>query len=223
MDSIAQIIKKILFPRKCLGCGAHDTILCSSCLSLLPLRETVVFKQNQDYTEITLFPYSHKIVAKIIWELKYKNNTDLRRMLFERIGPRLELLIKRITPHSPHGLSIISVPKTGHDSKHRDFDHGFLLARALSPYLVSTQTEVLEGYLVKQGGKRQATLKHKHARLEAVKGTLVPTDRLRSRLAQDATLVIIDDVTTTGGTRDEMIRVLRPFFTGVIIFIALAH
>lgn len=222
MYSIHYIIKKILFPRSCLGCNTPDSVLCASCLALLPLSLKV--RTHKDHRELHVFPYTHKKIAKIIWELKYKNNTELREILFSRIGPILKKEIGAWLGIQPTTLFLISVPKIKNDTlKNRDFDHGKLLAQALIPYLTDTHVTLLDGYLLKKDTARQATQKNRTARLKSMKEALSPTDRLLSFKPTQSPLIIIDDVTTTGATREEMIRVLKKSFQGEILFIALAH
>ncbi len=56
-----------------------------------------------------------------------------------------------------------------------------------------------------------------------MKGAITPTKKLEAFGQTNDPLIIIDDVITTGATRDEMIKVLKKYFTGNILFITLAH
>ncbi len=222
MYSIHYILKKILFPRSCIGCTTPDYILCSRCLNLLPISYQV--RTHTDHKEIHIFPYTHKKIVKIIWELKYKNNIELRDILFSRIGPILKKHIDTHIKEIKNGIFLISVPKIKNDAlKKRDFDHGKLLVQALLPYLLDHTSTVLEGYLIKHDISRQATQKKRTERIKNMKGAISPTNKLLVLKPTQHPLIIIDDVTTTGATRNEMIRVLKPYFSGDILFIALAH
>ncbi len=224
MYSIHYIIKKILFPRHCVGCHKTGQALCSDCLALLPFLTKIYQKNN--HIEILLLPYNHKKVTPIIWEMKYKNNTDIRKVLFSRINKELNLPMRTLLKNADT-VCVISVPKTKKDGiKNRDFDHGFLLAQAFIPCIENCSVQkifLLENMLTKKDIVRQATQKSKTLRIKGIHGSIEPTAHLKNKAPVSTPLIIIDDVMTTGATRDEMIRVLRKYFIGKIIFVAIAH
>lgn len=222
MYSIYHILKKILFPQSCLGCGNAGSAFCQACLTQIPLKPRLL--HTKSHIEIHIFPYVHKKISKIIWELKYKNNTELRAIICKHIGEDIQDLLKQHMGPANGLVSIVSVPKTSYvQLRKRDFDHGLLLVRALIPYLQSYTVTVLTDVLIKKNSIRQASLKNRSERIKAMRGSIVPSPSFRNSKPVRTPLIIIDDVTTTGATRDEMIKVLKPYFLGPIVFIALAH
>jgi predicted amidophosphoribosyltransferase len=139
-----------------------------------------------------------------------------------RLAPITQKEINYILHNQTH-ITYIAVPKTKYDhTKNRDFDHAYLLAKKWQA-LLAYPGNVLDGCLIKTNYIRQVEHRSRHDRIAQARNSIQATDILLSRKPTSDTLCIIDDVTTTGATRDEMIRVLRPFFTGRIIFLALAH
>jgi predicted amidophosphoribosyltransferase len=217
--SIAYFIKKILFPSKCLVCKKGTDTLCVNCLATLTKIPRVLKREN--CTEITFFHYQQKSIAKIIWELKYKNNRELRQKIMHYIALDLQKELSYVLPNVPN-IYCISIPKTKNDAKKRDFDHGYLLVQEFQKYL-PYQSELLKDYLLKKSTLRQVEHTKRADRIEKIKNTIIPTQKFTLLQKTLFPLIIVDDVTTTGATRDEMIRVLKPKFAGPIIFIALAH
>lgn len=220
MYSIQYIFKKILFPQQCIVCK-RSTPLCKTCAQSLVHTPRVYTEKK--YTEITLLEYRNKYVSQIIWELKYKNNQSVREIIVQATTSRLIKELNYILPKNTTRLHCVSVPKNKTDTvKKRDFDHGFLLAKEYArtlPYNVS----LLTGYLSKNTNQRQVEHTTRHDRTLHIKNSIIPTEKMQKIQKTDIPLIIIDDVTTTGATRDEMMRVMKHIYTGPIIFIALAH
>ncbi len=220
MYSIQYIFKKILFPQHCIVCKRNDP-LCDSCAqSLIGIPH---IHREKKYTEITLLPYKNRNVSNIIWELKYKNNQALRKKIVLATRTILNKELSLILPQQTNHVHCISVPKNKTDTlKQRDFDHGLLLTKEYAkqlPYNVS----ILTGYLSKETTHRQVEHTKRRDRIHHIKNSITQTEKMKNVPKTNIPLIIIDDVTTTGATRDEMIRVMHYTYTGTIVFIALAH
>lgn len=220
MYSIQHFFKKILFPEQCLVCKRHGP-LCPSCAqSLVGIPRIHTEKK---YSEITLLEYKNKYVSRIIWELKYKNNQSIREVIVSETLPLLIKELRFLLPHKTTHIHCVSVPKNKKDPiKKRDFDHGYLLlseyAKGL-PYHVS----LLRHYIEKDTAHRQVEHTNRTARIAHIRNSIHPTEKMKKQQKTQIPLLIIDDVTTTGATRNEMIRVMRHRYRGPIIFVALAH
>lgn len=220
MYSIAYLFKKILFPVHCIVCKKGDRVLCPYCKDQIQVTTRIL--KHPRCTEMTFLQYQHKSVARIIWELKYKNNRALRAQIVAYLTPTLLHEIAYLLPDTKTPIYCISVPKTKYDQKKRDFDHGELLMREFAKHIPYPYTLVTR-CLIKENKKRQVEHTHRVDRISAAKNSVQTTPRLGRFAGTPSPLLIFDDVTTTGATRDEMIRVLKQTFIGPIIFIALAH
>lgn len=218
MYSIHHFFKKILFPERCIVCKKDGAPVCDPCIKLLPYTDTI--RHHAHYSEYTLFPYHHKVIKHIIWELKYKNNISLRTRICEILYVHTQRYLPTGNP-----VYLFAIPKSVYtDSKHRDFDHGFLLASAFKTQIEKhTQISLITDCFIKTTVHRQAAQKTRTERLKSIKGHIIETPRAKKYHRVVNPVIIIDDVVTTGGTRDEMIKMVQKHFTGPIIFIALAH
>lgn len=218
MYSIHHFFKKILFPEKCIACQKDGYTLCDDCITVLPLTDTI--RHHDHYSEYTLFPYHHKIIKQIIWELKYKNNRALRNILCKLAYTRAK---KYMSPKRP--VYLFSIPKSIHtDTKHRDFDHGYLLVKDFSQHLAPKEDiHILTHCFMKTTTQRQASQHTRHERLTSIKGQIKESRHVAQYKNVTDPVIIIDDVVTTGATRDEMIKMVRKHFIGYILFITLAH
>jgi predicted amidophosphoribosyltransferase len=215
MYSIHHFIKKILFKNNCIICNTKNEIICQKCINNLPFNIQTINKAK--YTWINIFPYHHKNIKKIIWELKYKNNTTLRKVIFREIFKKIKLDFR-------NKVYIISVPKSKKDGlKERDFDHGLLLAKELKENVKDNIVDIilLKDILIKDS-PRQVEQKDRISRLNLIRNNIKLNKNLNINKIY-GTLIIIDDVVTTGSTRDEMVRILSKIFLGKIIFISIAH
>lgn len=218
MYSIHHFLKKILFPERCISCKKDGACLCDECARLLPY--TNILRHHTHFTEYILFPYHHAIIKSIIWELKYKNNQALRKKIIALLYTQVKTYLPKTS-----AIYLFSIPKSIYtDTKHRDFDHGLLLASEFKKQIDrETRVQMITDCFIKTTTQRQAVRKNRRERLESIKGKISATKRLQSYVNGDYPIVIIDDVVTTGGTRDEMVHAVRRYFSGPILFIALAH
>ncbi len=221
MFSIQYFLKKILFPEACVVCKKSPDILCNPCLHNLTIVPRI--QKIGAYAQLTFFHYADKKIAKIIWELKYKNNRELRKLIIDYLKSSLNQELLYLIPDTQTHVYYISTPKTQRDTvKKRDFDHALLLTQAIQKTLPYPST-LLVDCIHKNTTKRQVEHTTRTERIQHMHNTCSPRDTLKTLGQHTDPLIIIDDVTTTGATRDEMIRVLKKNFTGKIIFIALAH
>ena len=218
MYSIHHFLKKILFPEKCISCQKDGFVVCSDCIKILPTTNTI--RHHQHYSEYILFPYHHKLIKQIIWELKYKNNQALRTRICELLYTHTK---KHISAQRP--LYLFSVPKSIYtDTKHRDFDHGYLLVKEFYRHIEPTKdVHILTHCFVKTTTERQASKHTRQERLASIRGQIKSTPHAARYKKISHPVIIIDDVVTTGGTRDEMIKMVRKHFVGPILFVTLAH
>lgn len=208
-------IMQILFPNRCFYCKDKNAVICSVCLALL--EKSIHIKENGEQA-YTFLNYQNKRVRKIIWELKYKNNIELRKNIISILNDKISKVILENT-HT-NTIVYVPIPKTQSDRK-RDFNHTQLLAKEIKKInqgkILSTNT-----FIKIKNCKRQVELTHRNERIQnaykSIKlGEYVP-------IPKDSVLCIIDDVLTTGATNQEMRRILHEIYPNHSIFsIILAH
>lgn len=215
----AKILRGVgdaLFPLRCLGCGAYDTWLCRQCHAALPLITTqrcpYCRKHETAYGEVCFAcagrdditydavvvasRYDDPIVARAIHAFKYRFARDL--------AVPLALLLAQSIQHTtmPSADLIVPVPLHSRRLRWRGFNQAERLAAALD-----LQIPIAPAILKrKRYTPPQVTMRDKQAREANVRNAFVVTNTAAVR---DKTIILIDDVITTGSTLAQCATVLK--------------
>ncbi|MDE2901331.1 MAG: ComF family protein [Chloroflexota bacterium] len=189
---IAEGALDLLLPRKCVGCGGTGAFLCDVCIADAP--------RAADTTgiglELVLAPFEMKGAAQTaVHRLKYNGVRGLASVMGIAMAQHLER----------HGVSpnlIVPVPLHPSRQRERGYNQAELLAREVGSWL---KVPVDTGLLARtESAGPQARSASREERLANVAGAF----RAR-REAIGRSIVIVDDVTTTGATLQECAAVLR--------------
>jgi ComF family protein len=193
--SFFETLFSILFPDHCVGCTARGHILCASCFKKIPPasapRETFI---------ISIFSYADFRVRRIVKLLKYKNTRHAARIFGSSLALALsEFLGEEHLFVSPRIL-LVPVPLSKARRKSRGYNQAELLAQALvshfdtATFSLAIDTELLEKV---RDTNPQAEIARRSDRLSNLDGSF----QVRAgRVTEGHTIVLIDDVTTTGAT-----------------------
>jgi ComF family protein len=214
-----QTFLDLLFPRRCLGCGKPGTLACKNCLASLPPAPPIPTSENI----VACFNYEAPLVKKLIWQLKYQGLTSLAS---ELALPLYERLIEEIADLKAYAggqkIMVIPVPLSAKRARERGYNQAALLAKALT----ALEPESLEynPNLVKKikHTPPQVALKNRGARLKNLRGAFSAAEEEPAALRGRA-IIIIDDVTTTGATLSEVMKVLKQSGAESTLGAALAH
>jgi competence protein ComFC len=195
-----------LFPKKCLGCGAKNVILCAKCLDSLPEapfaenRTTPRLRSGQVFAATS---YQDEIVKKSIRLLKYHGIKILAE-------PLAELMYQRLFKGRPFcgpkvgPWVIIPIPLSKKRQRSRGFNQAELIGRFLSDKMsIRMATDVL--YKIKETAS-QVEIKDREKRLRNIIGAFSVKNQ---ELIKDKNIILIDDIVTTGATINEARRVLK--------------
>lgn len=199
----------LLFPQKCVGCGAKNEIFCKKCLESLPPLE-VPENRPQDFrgrSSAWVFAatsYKNEVVKKAIRLLKYHGiktmAEPLASLTFERLKETRFPLGNRV---SKSDYLIIPIPLSRKRLRQRGYNQSELIGRFLSDKLsVRMKTDVL--YKIKETVS-QVEIKDREKRLENLRGAFKVKN---PELIKNKTVILVDDITTTGATLNEAKRVL---------------
>ena len=216
-----------VFPIKCIECGEFPIFprreyLCKKCLKKLPLKEnfecigckagtplgkTCINCRNTEPIDQLLIvsDYKDPAVVKIIKLLKYrfvreaiKPISIMMRKYIYHIGKYKKLNIIEEEP------IITSVPLRYDRLNWRGFDQAGLIAEALADIVQqSVRTDII---LRIKNSKPQAEIKEKTDRLKNPKGAFGVTNKAG---IVGKTIILVDDVCTTGATLNECARILK--------------
>ncbi len=202
-----------IFPPRCVGCGTPGNTLCHSCtryISTLPPKPHDLF--------FSALPYQDPKVKRIIRALKFKNSKDIALFLGEILYTRFLEELSELISLNNH-IIVIPVPLSKERIRERGFNQSELIAHAFTKgsSTLLLCTKVLERFIHKDP---QSSISRKNMRLKNVAGVYRVTNKERIR---NKTIIVIDDIATTGATLAEIKKVLREAGARKIILLAVAH
>jgi len=216
IKSFSERIHSILFPKRCAGCGAKETYLCDLCRNQIPLS-----RGYSEYTILSAVPYRQPAVQKLIWLLKYRGIKEVADIF---AGWLSEILLDELTEATAYretGGKILLVPIPL--SKKRERARGYNQAEEIAKKLQELDPKLfrLEARnLIKiKDTPAQVKVKNRTERLNNLLGVF----RVQNRRAfRGRTIILIDDVSTTGTTLAEASRALERAKPRKIIRVAVA-
>ncbi len=161
------------------------------------------------------FPYS-PFIRGLIHQAKFDPNRDLLRMF----GVELADLLLKYCPASDFQWSwryIVPVPPSEETSRRRLLNQTLIISRAIersflahSPNPPFTNCSVLN-CLTKSSAYKPQTTVSKEKRVNAVAGAFALRNLKQSSCLKGASILLIDDVVTTGATLKEATKLLLSF------------
>lgn len=169
-----------------------------------------------------IFYYHDPLIKKVIWNLKYYNHPYLGQKLGEILYDEMMEEISNIKIYTEgEPIIVIPVPVSKKKTKMRGYN----------------QAEKIALGFCKRGGKKvfnfknniikkiietipQARINNRARRLKNIKGAFIikNPDQVCGK-----TIIVIDDVTTTGGTLNEIINILKKAGAKKVLGLAIAH
>lgn len=204
---ITQQLLDIVFPPRCAGCQSSGAVLCATCRATFraanlqfcrqcgrPLPVTGLCQHCRPYqpTLSGLLAVSsyQGVLRSCIHALKYDGNTRLA----EPLG---EVLAEAYLTSGMQADVIISVPLHNERQQQRGYNHAQLLAEVCASHLhIPLRDDIVVRH---RATSAQVGLKA-HERQQNVAGAFVCTPAFQSGSLYGRTLLIIDDVYTTGAT-----------------------
>lgn len=215
MKALVEWCFDVIFPRRCVGCGRERTFLCADCKNEIPLSPPACFRCRRrsptgepcaicrGKTRMRRFtsplPYREPVVRELIRLFKYRGATEIARVLADFIGASLKDY--GITPDTQ--AILVPIPLHPKRLRERGFNQAELIAEALAArFGLSLNTHILRRTIYR---KRQVEIKDRRARIENAKGVYA----IKTPPPRGATVILVDDVSTTGATLAECAKILR--------------
>lgn len=201
--SLKSFLLDLLFPVECLGCRRESTWLCTTCFKKLK------FGANHETLNLTtpfldrIFiagDYDDPLLKELIKKFKY----DFLTALSEPLGQFLIFFwqgqISLIDP-LPDETLLMPVPLTKKRLRWRGFNQAEMLARKLSAAFP---------YTLRQDLKRQKYSRPQAGLSEAQRALNIKNSFFwQGEALNGQTIILLDDVVTTGATLNEAARVLK--------------
>ncbi len=226
-------ILTILFPSTCVGCGALGPQICARCSlkmritptprclscgnSLSALEQCPLCTGRRESLYISSCWNYEAVVAKAIWSLKYKRNKELVVELCSRMSPHTLTNLFQIKAGRREAV-FIPVPLHENREKERGYNQSSLLAQTLST-ATSIPTETKAIVRVKET-KPQAKCSSKTQRIQNIQKAF---KLAKPALLREKTIILVDDVVTTGSTVREIVREIRKERVGNVFVFCLAR
>ena len=204
-------------PRNCAGCGKEKEILCENCIVLsFRFKASCVFCNFRNSTgtickpckefyksefKKVLWAGEYKNALKnAIWELKYRKRRELAK-------PLGKLIYKKFVEFYPNyqkeKFLVIPIPLHAKKEHRRGFNQAEILAQEFSKL---SDIKLLTDSLIKvMETKTQVKTKNKEERIKNLENAFGVRDPNRvwvkaNSIWADKTIILIDDVSTTGAT-----------------------
>lgn len=217
IKDVYDFILQVLFPLKCIGCKKIDSYICEECILKIP------YPIHEKLENIeACFDYQNPLIKKAIWDLKYYNKRHvailLGNLLYEHNKEDISEL--RIL-HNGEPIIVIPVPL----SKDREKERGYNQSEQIAKYFIKNQGknifELRTDIITKtKDTGHQARIRNKKIRIKNMIGafTLNKDINLKNRV-----VFVVDDVTTTGATITEILKLLKKSGVGIARGITIAH
>ncbi len=213
----------ILFPPLCLGCRAYLTcaeekvnLLCADCFSGIEIYKTVFYK-NPHFSLGAVSSYSDNALKNLIHYFKYEGFISVKEPLDTVLSTYMEAVgLKKML-----GPSSVIVPLPLHRKRvhERGFNQSDVIAEIVSKYTgIPVDGSLLERT---RYTRRQADIKGEEERRKNVMGCFKVPQSKKGTL-RDVTVVLVDDVYTSGATMAEAVKTLRRAGTKDIIGLVIA-
>jgi ComF family protein len=197
LNQLKEAILDTVLPRICLGCGQEGKYVCNRCDLLLS--EAPIFFSGGDLTELVSGWEYDGLIKEIIVKVKYAG-------LFDAIDELAKKILETRKLELPAKTIITFVPMFKRKERERGFNQAELIARKVGEL---TELEILP-LLEKTRNTVSQTNLGKAERFANVKGSIRLKDDWLTQLSNRLnTILLVDDVWTSGATMRECARVLK--------------
>lgn len=220
MQSFIKIFERILdtlFPRECVGCRAHGMLLCDKCLTKIPTAPP-----TEHSFICAVFDYRAPMVKRALWRFKYENARGFAKVFSERLYDEILAEVSDMVDATAHGkYLLIPIPLHASRLRERGYNQSELLARELIKHDGGGMFEFAPHILARtRKTKPQARSEKRTARLANLRDAFKCHDLARVR---GRTIILIDDITTTGATLLEAKRSLADGKPRKVLAFTVAH
>ncbi|KKS77544.1 MAG: Phosphoribosyltransferase [Parcubacteria group bacterium GW2011_GWC1_43_11b] len=215
---IGKALLQFFFPIYCLKCRREGKFLCAECADDLPSADTYSLP---DWI-LASFDYKNETVSQLVWRLKYAKQTAVATEMVQIWHSRI--IIWQKLAEIDRRQKILAIPTPLHWSKkmRRGFNQAEILAQNLIK-LEPDRWEEQKNLLKKiKNTKAQVKTKDRTERLENLADAFV-LKKNAGQMVRGRTILLIDDVVTTGATLTELRRLLLGAGAKKVLAITFAH
>lgn len=209
----------LIFPEACLGCKIQGEILCDRCIGMARRAE----RETPSHI-YACYDYRDPLIKRIVWSLKYYKRQNLGDKLGISIYDSLleDISDIRIFAGSS-SIYVIPVPL----SKSRQKSRGYNQAERIAKSFCSYGNKEGDAFLLRndivikiKDTLPQARITNRNERLRNIKGAFRVE---KPNTVRGKTIILIDDVATTGGTLSELMKILKKSGAKKVVGFTVAH
>lgn len=219
----------ILFPSRCLGCGADTTatraVLCPVCLDSIPLHsaffcpvcsgrvpDPAVRCHRPSFLATAAVSYDDPVVRELVHVLKYKG-------VRSAAVPLGTLIVRHLKLAAPQGYFagavVVPIPLSAKRKRERGYNQAEAIAKAVAEEL---RLPLLPDLLRRvRHTAPQTEVKSREERLKNILGSFAAEN------ARGKSIILVDDVTTTGATMSEAVKTLTAAGARRVVAVAAAR
>lgn len=188
----------LIFPEKCRGCGKKGKPLCNECFKKIPPLNVSSIRGKEPIIKIFSYTSYSGLAKKIITDFKFKGIKSLAEPLAQMA---IEVLPKPLRP--PGNTLLLPIPLHHLRYKERRFNQSELIAKQISE---QTSIPVCNNSIIRTGN---TSFMHKLTTKQRRKNIKGAFKAVQPELLKDKTIIIIDDIFTTGATVEEFAKVIK--------------
>lgn len=190
------LIKKILsflFPIKCASCGESGNSLCKKCINDF----STSTQTELPYTK-ALFSYKDPSVKKIVKNLKNHQKPELAKIMANLMYSNFLPEISDLALFGGNKIILVPIPASNLHMKKRFRNHSLLLAEKFFEN-DPNYFEICDCLIKTRHSSPQSEIKTREARIKNAENLYKVREGFISQI-RGKTILIIDDITTTGAT-----------------------
>jgi ComF family protein len=197
------------------NCGANGYIICPECLLLLP--ENLESPSKKIYC---LYNYKNPEIKKIIHALKFESAWSYSSVFGE---PLCKKIIELQYIYKPKNTYVLAMPI----SSEREYVRGYNQSEKLVSFIQEKSISNIsfpKKILGRHNSSEYLSRLDKKERLKTVKDKFFIKDMsFIKNLSENDLVILIDDVTTTGSTFNELQKVISSTTSAFVVGLAVAH
>lgn len=198
-------------------CNASGSLLCEKCLLDTP---------NASPTEHSfihaVFDYRNPTIKNAIWRFKYRNSRSIAKCFSKQLYEDIIAEVgEDVDAHIREKFLLVPIPLHATRKRERGYNQSELLAQALLACDTASIFEFAPNILSRaRNTTPQARSEKRSARIKNLQGAFTAHDHARIR---GRSIILIDDVTTTGATLLAAKQALSPAKPRKVLAFTITH